>query len=138
MGPADFFCVLFCFRSIFTVRKYNLLGKLGGSKVDAPKRFLYVRRLFARYLPQTSINTCVCNNSFFMFLRRFSVAHRCVPCFSTLGGHKKVPWVPLRISLRFRVCMFSLINIEQIWFYILFLTAKCIGGLSNRFSKLCN
>ena len=69
---------------------WNIHGKLPPKKVVTWKRFLYVRPLFARYLPQTSIHTFVCNNSFLTFLDCFSLFHRRGPCFLTLGGPKKV------------------------------------------------
>ena len=100
-------------------RKWTYMEKWGGQRIDTSKRFLYVRPLFARYLPQTSIHTFRCNNSFLMILWRFSVFRRCVPCFLTLRGSKKRPFGdPLRISTRVLVRMICPCFIEQIWVYI--------------------
>ena len=90
-------------------------------KVVTRKRFLYVRPLFARYLPQTSIRTFRCNNSFFyVFLSIFCISSVCATLFDPGGSQKSRLLDTWRISTRVLVRMICPCFIEQIWVYILF------------------
>ena len=93
------------FWSIFTDGFLNIRRKLGGSQIDASERFLYVRPLFAWYLPQTSIHTLRCNNSIFCVFWRFSAFYRCAPWNWTLCMYKKyIFWFVTRYL---RCCVLS-------------------------------
>ena len=105
----------------------NIRGKMGGSTN------LYVEKVFGcltrfRSIFTTNIHKDICVQQFVfeVVLTIFRISSVCAMLFDPEGSQKGAVLDPLRISLRVRVYMFCLVNIERIWFYTHLVTANFV------------